>query len=1053
MGFTELAIKKKYVTFTLIALLIIGGVRAYFNLPKSENPGFIIKTATIITYLPGASPDKIENLISDKIEEAVKEIPELDYVESTNKTGFSLVKVNIESKYKDLRPIWDSMRRKVNAIKSQLPSNSIGPIINDEYGDVFGTIIGVTGEDYSYAELEDMVKDMRDELLTIDEVAKVDIVGKQEKRIFIEYDNAKLAELGISPYQLQQILTSRNIILSGGNIELGSERIPLEPTGDYKNLEDIKHTLITLPDGNSVNLEDIAEVREGYIDPARSKMRVDGKQALGLAISMKDGGQITKLGAKVEKKVKYFKRQYPIGVNFDFISLQSKLVEKKVSSFTANLIQSTLTVIAVLLIFLGLKEGLLVSTLVPVVIAITFLLMSIFGIGIDTVSLAALIISLGMLVDNSVVMAESIISKLEEGMGKLDAAISSAKELKVPLLVASLVTCAAFSPIGFAKSDVGEFAGGIFKVVALALMTSWILSLTMVPLFAVLFLKIDKKEEAYDGKVYRVHNRILLTLMKHKIAFVILVLLIIFSGVKGMGLVPKIFMPKDKKTVMTYEVQLPKGTSIERTEEVAKDIDEYIEEQLKVKPEQEEVNFFKQLLAGGTLEKYKDEGILNWGTFIGQGAPRFTLAYSAELNSPEYIYFLINTTSVDVIEELIPKLEGYTIDKFPDTEVKAARLEIMPVGKPIQIRVSGKEMDKLYDIVHSVKDKLRTINGVEDISDDWGLRTKKLKIDIDQDRLEKAGLSNRDVAVSLLSVLDGVQLTEYRKDDDIIPVVLRDKDSSNVDISTLETTKVYSLRTGRSVPLKQIAEIKALWEPSMIYRRDGIRTITVKADTVNGITATEVNNQLKPWLDKEQANWGAGYSYAFGGEYESSTEANESIGAQLPITALVILLLLVIQFNSYKKPLTIILIVPITIVGVAIGLLVTGKAFGFMEILGLISLVGIIVNNSIVLIDRIGIELDEFNRTPQDAILEAAKRRLRSIFLTSATTICGLLPLWFSGDALFGGMAVSLIFGLSFGLLITLIAVPVVYSIVFNIKYKEYNYNNINIDKNMPVDS
>ncbi|TDX51161.1 efflux RND transporter permease subunit [Orenia marismortui] len=1049
MGFTELAIKKKYVTFTLIALLIIGGVGAYFNLPKSENPGFIVKTATIITYMPGASPDKIENLISDKIEEAVKEIPELDYVESTNKTGFSLVKVNIESQYKDLRPIWDSMRRKVNAIKSQLPSNSIGPIINDEYGDVFGTIIGITGEDYSYAELEDMVEDMRDELLTIDEVAKVDIVGQQDKRIFIEYDNDKLSEMNLSPYQLQQMLAGRNIILSGGNIELGSERIPLEPTGDYNDVEEIKNTLISLPDGNMIYLKDIADVREGYIDPARAKMRVDNKPALGLAISMKDGGQITKLGKKVQDKVEYFKTQYPIGVNFDFISLQSKLVEKKVSSFTANLIQSTLTVIAVLLIFLGLKEGVLVSTLVPVVIAITFLLMSIFGIGIDTISLAALIISLGMLVDNSVVMAESIIAKFEEGMGKLEAAISSAKELKVPLLVASLVTCAAFSPIGFAQSNVGEFAGGIFKVVALALMTSWVLSLTMVPLFAVLFLKIDKKEEAYNGRIYKGHGKLLLSLMKHKVLFVILMIFIVFLGVKGMGLVPKVFMPKDKKTVMTFEVKMPKGTSIRRTEMVARNIDEYIEDKLKVKPEQEEVSFFKQLLSGGTTVKYKDEGILNWGTFIGEGAPRFTLAYSAELNSPEYIYYLINTTSVEVIKDLIPKLEGYTINKFPDSEVKAQELEIMPVGKPIQIRVSGREMDKLYDIVHSVKDKLRTIDGVEDISDDWGLKTKKLTININQDRLEKAGLSNRDVAISLQTVLDGIQLTEYRKDNDIIPVVLRDKQSKNIDISTLETTKVYSQRTGKSVSLKQIAEIKNLWEPSMIYRRDGIRTITVKADTKEGYTAAEINNQLKPWLDQEKSSWGRGYNYAFGGEYESSTEANESIGAQLPITGLVILLLLVIQFNSYKKPLTIILIVPLTIIGVAIGLLVTGKAFGFMEILGLISLVGIIINNSIVLIDRIGIELDEFNRSPQDAILEAAKRRLRPIFLTSATTICGLLPLWFSGDALFGGMAVSLIFGLAFGLLITLVAVPVVYSIVFNINYKNYEYK---IDDNISIE-
>ncbi|MBM7624546.1 efflux RND transporter permease subunit [Sporohalobacter salinus] len=1047
MSLTELAIKNKYTTYALIVLLIAAGIMSYFGIRKAENPGYTVKSATIITYMPGASPEKIANLVSDEIEEVVKEIPELDYVESENRRGVSIVTVNLKDKYENVRPVWNDLRRKLEGestynIKGKLPRNTVGPFINDDYGDVYGTIIGVTGDGYNYAELEEKVENMKDELLGISDVAKVNIIGKQKKRIYLKYNRAKLNRMGLSVRKMKQILQTRNIILPSGSIDLGPEKIAIEPKGDYQSLEEIKKTLITSSDGNQVYLEDIAKVKRGYIDPPKSKVRVSNKPAYLLGITMHDKGQITSLGSKVKKKVKQFRRDYPVGINFETIVFQSDIVEKKVQKFTANLVQSTLAVILVLMLFLGIREGAIVATLVPVVVMITIFLMKILGIGIDQVSLSALIIALGMLVDNSVVVAESIITKLERGMEKKEASISAGKELMGPLLIASLVTCTAFSPIAFAEHSVGEFTGAIFYIVALALMMSWILALTMVPLTCMLLLKVKTfdTDGIHDGIFYKIHQMILRTLMENKIIFIILVVGLIFLGGKGMQSVPKKFMPKDhtKKTI-NFEVKLAKGTSIERTEEVARQLDDYIADQLQVKPKKEDVNFVKQLWSGFTTTKYQKEGVLNWSTFIGRGAPRFTLAWDPEGQKREYIQLLINTTSTQIIDDLIPKLEKYCINNFPTVAARGSRIEYMPVGKPVQLIVSGPDNDQLDKMANSVKDKLREIEGAERITDNWGGKSKKLRLNINQYKLKQAGLSNQEVAVALQTTFDGMELTKYRIGNEKIPVVLKETNTDKIKrkISKLKTTEIYSELLGRSVPLKQVADINVTWEPTVVHRKSRLSAITIKADTKEGITTAEVNSQLRPWLEKEKDKWGRRYDYEFDGEMANSKEANNAIGAKLPAGLIFILVLLIIQFNSYRKPLVIILLMPLLICGVAGGLLITGKNFSFMAILGTISLLGIIVNNSIVLIDRIETELEEFNRPPQEAILTAAKSRLRPIFLTTVTTVCGLLPL--TVDPLFSAMAVALVFGLIFGLFITLVTVPVMYSVIYNVNFKNYD--------------
>ena len=502
MKITELAIKNKVVTLTIVILAFIGGIFSYFSMPKAEDPGFTIRSAIVVTYFPGASPKRVEELVTDKIEEAVSEIPEIKEVKSTSKNGFSMVTVEVSNKYDDMQPIWDKLRRKVSNLS--LPSNTIGPFVNDEFGDVYGSIIGVSGEGYTPKELKKIADNMKDELLTIPNVAKVNIIGNQEERIFVEYKNDKLAEIGVSPYQLQQILEATNIVIPGGSIYIDSEMISLEPSGNFNSIEDLEQTIISIPNSNqSFYLKDIARVYKDYPDPIESEFRVNNKSGIALAISMKDDGNIVELGKNIKNKLKSIEEILPVGVDAELVSFQPSIVENKINSFSASLIQSIITVVFVLLIFLGLRTGFLIAAMIPIIVSITFLIMSFFNIMVEQVSLAALIIALGMLVDNAIVVSESIMVKMENGEDVISAVKESSSELVLPLLISSLTTCCAFLPIGLAQSDVGEFCKSLFQVISITLIVSWVLSMTLIPLLCVLYIKVQKKEETYNGPIYK----------------------------------------------------------------------------------------------------------------------------------------------------------------------------------------------------------------------------------------------------------------------------------------------------------------------------------------------------------------------------------------------------------------------------------------------------------------------------------------------------------------------------------------------------------------------
>jgi len=986
-------------------------------MPKDYDPGFIIRDAQVITYFPGASPERVEQLVTDKLEKEIQEIPELDYVTSESRTGVSIITASIKESYKDMRPIWDNLRRKIDAVKSQLPTDADEPIVNDEFGDVFGIVIGLTAEGYSYKEIKNIADQAKDDLLRLSEAAKVEILGTQEERVFIEYNNSKLAELGLSPSQLREQLTSRNIVIPGGSINIDDEKIALEPTGNFESVNEISKTIIQIPGNNQVlYLSDIAKIYRGYADPSTSKISYKGESALTIAVSMREGGNNIVLGEQVIETLNHLTASYPIGVDFSLISFLPKEVKDKVDDFISNLVQSVAVVSVVMLISLGLRTGLIVAILIPASMVFSILVMSLFNIGIDQISLAALIISLGMLVDNGIVMSESIMVQMGQGKKPFTAAIESANELKVPLLVSSLTTGAAFLPIFLAESETGEYTASLFKVVTITLMCSWILSMTIIPMLCVYFMKVKQQQQNFNSGFYLFYKKILSTVLKFRWTTLITTIAVLFIALYGLRYVPKLFFPPSDRSYFKLSLELPIGSRIEATERMTKKIELFIKDELFV-------------------NEQNQQGVTSWVTYVGSGGPRFLLTHSPKPTSSNYALMVITVSSLDVMDTVMSRLENYTFNNFPDLLVKARKIENgAPIENPVEIRISGKTTDEIFTIVEQIKHKLTQINGLKSISDNWGLPIKKLQVKINQTRARRAGVSSKDIAISLQTGLTGLELSQYREGDEVIPILMRSTAADRQDINKLEALAVYSQASGGSVPLRQVADIKVVWEAAKILRRDRFKTVTIGAQIDNSITASAAYSKLEPWLDEQKAQWPFGYRYEFGGEAESSGKANQSIADKLPIAIFIIVLLLVGQFNSIRKSIIVLSTIPLGLIGVIAALLIGQSFFGFLTLLGIISLAGIVINNAIVLLERIKIEMDNKNQPAVQAIIEACQKRLRPILLTTATTVFGLLPLYLGGGEMWEPMALAIIGGLLFSTILTLAVIPAMYALLYGIK-------------------
>ncbi|MFT4850174.1 MAG: multidrug efflux pump subunit AcrB, partial [Sediminicola sp.] len=837
MNLTKFSIEKNRITYMALATIMVLGTFLYQSLPRDSMPPMTIRVATLVSQFPGAGPERVEELVTDKIEKVVQEIPELKELTSTSRTGISIIKVTLKDEVKPekLQSVWDRLRRKLNMIQG-LPANVVPVLDDDGIGDVYGIVLGVTSDGFSYAEMKEYVDDIKDDLIKLDNAAKVEIGGEQDERVFVEFDDSRLKEYGLSAQKLSGIISAQNILSSGGQINVEDERIVLEPTGNFDSLEDISGMLIPVGDGSQlVYLKDITTVVKGYISPATQKVRVNGKDAISLHVSLRDDANIITLGEEVQLIKKKWEALLPVGLELHTLSSMDTYISDKVGAFMVNLMQAVIIVLLVMLVFLGFRTGMIITSLIPIVIVTTFMVMGLMNIGINQVTLAALIMALGMMVDNGIVVAETIVVKLEEGLDRKEAAIQACSELFTPLLISTLTTAVAFLSFYLAESAMGDIVGPIFLVISIALVSSWLISLTIITLLSYLFMRAKPK----DAKISFVDKTIewlkeyykdfILIALRHKLKTMLLIIGMFVVAIFGFTKIEFIFFPDSDRNMITVDINLPLGTKIERTTEVVGEIEDFMAETLKVSQTQ-------------TL------GIVDWSSYIGEGPESYDQGYTPDEANSSYAHILVNTSSFRANQEMINRLDAFSFNSFPNADIKIGALGSGGGGTPIEVKVTGNNPDELSEIAEQVKLKLTGISGTKNVKDDWGPKTKKFIIDIDQNRAQTAGVSSQDIATSLQTVLDGFTTGEYREGDKSIPIVMRSDKSQQQTLESIETLNIFSQSSGKNVPLLQVASIKPVWQYAKILRLDINRTITISSELREGGNASAITAEITPWL-------------------------------------------------------------------------------------------------------------------------------------------------------------------------------------------------------------
>lgn len=1035
MNITEFSIQRSRITYSIVLLIIFGGLAMYFGLSQDSMPPYTIRVATVVSSFPGAGPERVEQLVTDKIEKKIQEIPEVKEINSQSRTGLSVITVTLKDQVSpnNLQNIWDLLRRKVETL-DDLPSEVNWSLNDDGIGDVYGIMLGLNSDGFSYEELKDYADDIRDRLIKLDDVAKVEIGGEQEEQVFIEYDNALLSKYGLSASILQNVIAGTNILYSGGAVNQESERIILEPTGNFNELDDLRRTII--PTGNTnevVYLEDITNIHKGYKSPVQSIVRVDGKPALSISINQKQGANIVTLGELIDEEINDIVENLPVGLELKRLSSMDGFVGGEVSNFVANLIQSVIIVFIVMLIFLGLRTGIVIASLIPLVTLATLMYMGIIGMGLNQVTLAGLIMALGMMVDNAVVVAESVMVKLEEGQSRFDAAVNSCDELFIPLLISTLTTSAAFLSFYLAESTMGDIVGPLFVVISSALIISWLLSLSVVALLAFQFIKVGKQEyNGISGILERpfdiissqfdkfiiwmrgYYEKLITWALNHRLLFIGIILVAFIGSLSLFSKIPFIFFPDSERNLITMDINLPQGSRIDFTSDVVSQVEQFMSEELQV-------------------QNTKDRGVIDWSAYIGEGPESYDLGYSADEPNTNYAHLLINTTSGEDNGLVITRLDSFAFNTFPDADIKVSRLGNGGGGTPIEILVSGDDPNILYGIATELKKKLKGIAGTSNVKDNWGPKIKKIVIDIDQEKAQRAGLTNQDIAISLQAGLGGRKTGDFREGEDNLPIILRNLEGEGLSVNSLESLNIFAQNSGANVPLIQVADIRPEWQLPMIRRKDLFRTIKISSELLEGANAAAIMSVFNPILNESAATWPSKYSYELAGDDKNTAESMGSVAAWLPMCGFIIVMLLIIQFNSFRKMSMVLMTIPLGLIGVILGLLILKSYFGFFAFLGVISLAGIIINNAIVLLDRIEIE-QHAGRHGLAAIQEAGKQRFRPILLTTFTTILGLIPLYLGGGIMWEPLAVSIMFGLLFGTVITLLLIPVLYSLMFRVR-------------------
>ncbi|MCR9257239.1 MAG: efflux RND transporter permease subunit [Alphaproteobacteria bacterium] len=1013
MNPAKLAIANSRITIMFILALVALGISTFLSYPSAEDPTIQIRSASIEASFPGMSTERIEDLIAIPIESAMREIAEIDEIKTTAKTGSVKISVELHDEVDDLDPVFQDIRNKISDLAPSLPQGTRGPTVNDEEGLTAIATIALWSDGFSMAEMLEVAEDTRDLIYTLDGVRKVQILGSQPERIYLEYDPLKLSGLGVSPEQVFGALATQNIVEPGGEISATGRIVTLEPSGNFDSVEEISSTVFELPGtGRVLRLDEVVEVKRGYADPAVFPAFFNNQPAIVLSVSTMEGTNNIAFGEELTRLIGDWQQELPIGYVLDYATYQPDLIEAAVQGAVSNVYQTLAIVLGVVMIFLGLRTGMIVGSFVPLTMLLGIIVMSLIGVELQRMSIAAMIIALGLLVDNGIVVAEDIRVRMERGVERTKAALDAVSTLAVPLLTSSLTTIFAFLPMLLTVGGAGDYVRSLAQVVAILLLGSWLLSMTVTPALCAWFLKVDPKkatgdEQEHDGVVYRFYRVILETMLRFRPAVIAITIAAFVVSVQLLGTLKTEFFPLGDRNQLLVYLDFEAGT------------------------DQRETQRELRKLTAWLADKDENPEITSSIAYVGYGGPRFFLALSPVDPDPHRAFALINTNSFDDVDPVRDRVNDFILRSLPTANGDAKKMWFGSTEPGIvQYELIGPNAEALKASAKVVMDALYDIPGTIGIKQDWENEILVLSIDVDQTRARRAGVTSADVASSLNTAFSGTTITDYREGDRIIPVVLRGEEALRFSVDALARSQVYARATGRFISLDQVATVSPEWRPGRIKRLDQKRTLTVEARNP-GMSASMLAAAMEPTI--AGLDLPAGHSWKLAGELADQAEANENLFGLLPIALGGIAVLLVGQFNSFRKGGIVIATIPLVMIGGTLGLVVMDAPYGFMVLLGFFSLAGILINNGIVLIDRIEIE-EQAGGSQKDAIIRACLARLRPILMTTLTTVLGLVPLILFGGALFYGMASVIAFGLIVGTVFTLGFVPVLYSLLIRRK-------------------
>jgi len=1000
------AIRHRPLVHYLMAMLVIIGVASYMKLGRNEDPTFTIKAMTVRTQWPGATLNDTLLQITERIERKLQETPYLDYIKSYTNPGQSTIFVYLKGSTgpKAVSDAWYQVRKKIKDIELTLPQGVIGPVADDEFGDTYGIVYGFTADGFTHRELRDYVEEIRSRLLQVLDVNKVNLIGQQAERIFIEFSPTKLAGYGLKPAQLAAALQAQNAVAPTGVITTDEESITLRVSGAMASEKDILAMNFDVG-GRNVRLADIAEVRREYTDPPDPMFRINGTPGLGLSISMRDGGDVLALGENIQHAMEELKADLPIGIEPIMVANQPDTVHRSIDDFMEALWESIAIVLVVSVVSLGLRAGAIVIVCIPLVLAIVFAAMYALGIDLQRISLGALIISLGLLVDDAMITIESMVSRLERGDDKPQAAIFAYASTAYPRLAGTLVTIAAFVPVGFARSDAGEYTFSLFAVVALALLASWVVSGICAPVAGIALLRQPKhthSEETLSAPM-RVFKRCVLAAMRAKWTIILVTFGLFAAALWGTRFIPEQFFPSSDRSELLVDLKLQDNASVLATREAAAQVD-------------------KMLAA--------DPDVVRFSTYVRQGAIRFYLPLDVALPNDFFAQSVVVTKGLKERDQVRARLEQALAERLPAAVARIYPLELgPPVGWPVKYRVSGPNLVRVHEIALKVADQLGAVSGIRHINFDWAEPARVMRVRIDQDQARQLGLSSQDVSLALNGIVSGTTITQVRNSIYLINVDMRAEHAQRTSLESIRSLQI-PLRDGNVVPLRQIASFEYSQENPIVWRRDRVPTLTVQADVVPGLLPATAVKAVQPSIDRLAASLPSGYRIVAGGSVEESAKAQASVQAVLPTMMVLVLTILMFQLQSFQRVLLVLSVAPLGLIGVVAALLLAQAPLGFVAMLGVLALVGMIARNSVILIDEVGRQI-EAGQNVWDAVVTAAIHRTRPILLTASAATLGMIPI--APTVFWGPMAFAIIGGLAVATVLTLIFLPALYVAWFRV--------------------